>query len=129
MTTLLRVQTFRVFVYATSAPLVSFGFSLVVASGGAVLVEMNTLTATPRTRRAYDHRLQEQVIRSDARGTITGGPYAETKDIVIGYQSGGRAGDWSRSPAAAPDCPDGVWTICTAVSSLESPDTVWTLSQ
>ena len=28
---------------------------------------MNTLTATPRTRRAYDHRLREQVIRGGAR--------------------------------------------------------------
>ena len=28
---------------------------------------MNTLTATPRTRHAYDHRLREQVIRSGAR--------------------------------------------------------------
>jgi hypothetical protein len=28
---------------------------------------MNTLTAAPRTRRAYDHRLREQVIRSGAR--------------------------------------------------------------
>jgi len=28
----LRAQTFRVFAYATSAPLISFGFSLVVES-------------------------------------------------------------------------------------------------
>ena len=28
---------------------------------------MNTLTAAPRTRRAYDHRLREQVIRSGPR--------------------------------------------------------------
>jgi hypothetical protein len=28
---------------------------------------MNTLTVTPRTRRTYDHRLREQVIRSGAR--------------------------------------------------------------
>jgi hypothetical protein len=30
--TQLRAQTFRVFVYATSAPLISFGFSMVVES-------------------------------------------------------------------------------------------------
>jgi hypothetical protein len=48
-------------------------------------------------------RSQGAVVK-DSKGTLTDGPYAETKDIVIGYSLVG-ATDLAQATALAADCP------------------------